>query len=41
MAWGINNLNLICLAVYAGAALVVYHHSGTIGNPINSGAVGL
>jgi spermine/spermidine synthase len=27
MAWGINNLNLVCVAVYAAAALVAYRES--------------
>jgi hypothetical protein len=27
MAWGINNLNLLCLAAYAGVALLLYRRS--------------
>jgi hypothetical protein len=28
MAWGINNLNLVCVAVYGVAALIAYRESG-------------
>jgi Spermine/spermidine synthase domain len=27
MAWGINNLNLLCLAAYAGVAILIYRRS--------------
>jgi len=33
MAWGINNLNLVCLAVYAAAALVAYREANRLSAP--------
>jgi hypothetical protein len=33
MAWGINNLNLVCLVVYATAALVAYRESSRLSAP--------
>jgi hypothetical protein len=41
MAWGINNLNLVCVGVYAAAVLVAYRESSRLAAPQPIGTTSL